>query len=426
MKRQALWLRSVAPGFVRALLLAVAAWIIPAVSLVPAGVSAWLGSAWSPTNPWSWVGVLVLFAGLTLIVARPVGSLFRRLAARWCDFSVPADYRRAEMAPKPVRLSTGYWWNGYSYEQSRRDAEMDQQWRRRMGDPAYWRDARWVVIAAVTVGPVCAVPPIALAAAVIGLAHPSAATVIAGVLLVLVAAATAPYVGQILGPLADRWLRLSERAATDERVRELELQRADLTASQAAEIGRIERDLHDGAQARLVAVGLSLATAEKLMDQDPAQAKALLREARQGTSNSLSQLRDLVHGINPPVLVERGVVAAIQALALDSPIQVEVDGPDRIRLDTPVGCALYFAVAELLANAAKHAPSARVQIHIRDTIGSVEIQVIDDGPGGAVVRPGSGLDGIGRRLAAFDGTLTVTSPAGGPTSARIVVPCGPS
>ncbi|SUB55621.1 sensor histidine kinase [Nocardia brasiliensis] len=423
MRRSSSWLGAAVGGFAKAALLAAAAVILPALSVAPAVVSALLGSAWSWRNPWSWVGVLMFFVPLAFVFARRVGALFRRLVARWCGIVIEDGYRRPETAPEPVRLSTGYWWNGHSYERSRRDAEADQQWRRRIGDPAYRRDVRWVVIAAVIVGPVCAVPVAALAGAVIAFAHPTSASVIAGVLLVAVAVASAPYAWRIVGPLAHRWLRLSEHAATAERMRELELQHADLTTAQAAEIRRIERDLHDGAQARLVAVGLSLATAEKLMDHDPARARALLREAREGTSSSLAELRELVRGVNPPVLVERGVVEAIRALALDSPVDVRVEAPDRIRLDVPVEAAVYFAVAELLANAAKHAPSGHVHVRIRDRGRAVEVDVDDDGPGGAEVVPGGGLDGIRRRLAAFDGALTLASPAGGPTQARMVVPC---
>ncbi|HET6909734.1 MAG TPA: histidine kinase [Mycobacteriales bacterium] len=386
------------------------------------------GSAWSWSNPWSWAGWLIILVVLALVFARPLGDVFRRLVGRWCGIRIEEGYRGP--GPDPVRLSTGYWWNGHSYERSRRDAELDQRWRRRISDPAYWRDVRWVAISALTVGPACAVPGAALAGAVIAFAHRSATAVVIGLLLAAVAAAVAPHAWRVTGPLADRWLRLRlrlpENSAMAERVRDLQAQRADLTTTQAAEIRRIERDLHDGAQARLVAVGLSLATAEKLMDKDPTRAKALLREAREGTSNSLAELRELVRGVHPPVLVERGIVDAIRALALDSPVDVHVDASGPIRPEAPIEAALYFAVAELLANAAKYAPSAHVRMRLRARESAVEIEVEDDGPGGATVVPGNGLDGIRRRLAAFDGTLNVDSPTGGPTRARMVVPCASS
>lgn len=423
MRQVGSWLTAAGSGLVRSVLLAAVASVSPVLALVPPFASAALGSAWSWINPWSWFGLLMCFVPLTLVLARPVSTLFRRLVARWTAVTIEDGYRRSENAPKLVQLSTGQWWNGYSYERTRRDAEMDQRLRRRIGDPAYWRDVRWVPIAAVTVGPVCAVPAALLAGAVIAFAHPTLSTVVLGVVLLAAATASAPYLWRIIGPLAARWLRLPENVAMAERVRELESQRADATAAQAAEIRRIERDLHDGAQARLVAVGLSLATAERLMDTDPERAKALMREAREGTSNSLTELRELVRGVNPPVLVERGAVEAIRALALDSPLHVHVDAPDRLRLDTPIEAALYFGVAELLANASKHAPSARVRVQIRDRGTAIEIDVDDDGPGGATIRPGGGLDGIRQRLSAFDGTLTVSSPPGGPTRMRMAMPC---
>ncbi|RSM63200.1 hypothetical protein DMH03_14420 [Amycolatopsis sp. WAC 01376] len=123
-------------GFAKSVLLAAAALLVPALSLVPALVSALSGFAWSWTNPWSWAGLLVIFLPLALVCARWLGTLFRRLAGRWCGLVLQNDYRLPETAPEPVLLSTGYWWNGHSYERDRRDAELDQRWRRRMGDPA--------------------------------------------------------------------------------------------------------------------------------------------------------------------------------------------------------------------------------------------------------------------------------------------------
>ncbi len=204
---------------------------------------------------------------------------------------------------------------------------------------------------------------------------------------------------------------------------ELTAQRAETTVAQAAEIRRIERDLHDGAQARLVALGMSLATVERLMQTDPDRAKALLREARAGAATSLTELRDLVRGISPPVLTERGLVDAVRALALDSPLEAAVSADLRLRLDPPIESALYFGVAELLTNAAKHARATRAWISIAGHGTDIVVEVEDDGRGGAGVRAGGGIDGLRRRLAVFDGTLEVTSPAGGPTRVRMVVPC---
>jgi signal transduction histidine kinase len=223
--------------------------------------------------------------------------------------------------------------------------------------------------------------------------------------------------------VAVRLLRPSPAMALADRVEELTAQRADTTIAQAAEIRRIERDLHDGAQARLVMLGLSLATAEKLMETDPDQAKALMREARVGAATSLSELRELVHGINPPVLNDRGLVDAVRTLAMDSPLETSVSADVRLRLDPPIESALYFGTAELLTNAVKHAHASRGRISIaRDDTGVV-IDVEDNGRGGADVRADGGLAGLRRRIAVFDGTLEITSPAGGPTRVRMMVPC---
>ncbi|HEY9293017.1 MAG TPA: histidine kinase [Microlunatus sp.] len=410
-------------GFVRSVILSALALLVPAVSTLPALMGWLLGSPWSPTNVWSWVGFLIIFGVLALLFARLIGRIFRRLTADWCGIKITDGYRRPEDEPEPVQLATGYWWNGHSYERTRRDAELDQR-RQRWSDPAYWRDVRWVIIAAVILGPVCAIPAVAVVVAVIIFVHPAAAGVAIGMLLLLTATATAPYCWKILAPLAHRWLRLSERAVLAQRVRRLEAQRADATATQAAEIRRIERDLHDGAQAGLVSLGLTLATAEKLMEKDPERARALLREARKGASTSLAELRELVRGINPPVLVERGLVDALRSFALDSQQDITVGADLDRRLDAPLEAALYFSVVELLTNVAKHAPAAGVQVRIHRSTGGIVVEVADDGPGGAEARTGGGLDGIRRRLEAFDGSFRVESPAGGPTHAMIEVPCG--
>ncbi|WP_277831061.1 sensor histidine kinase [Speluncibacter jeojiensis] len=371
--------------------------------------------------PWTWIAPVILAAVWTFALASPIAGLFRRLAQRWSGIRIESGYR---VAAPITEMSTGYWWNGHTYERSRRDAERDQRMRTWFRDPAYWRDVRWLGVAAVTVGPLCAVPVVALVGAGFAFAYPGVGTVVVGVVLVLVAAVVSRHVWRVAPPVAARHLRAPEATDMAERVQELTEQRADATAAQAAEIRRIERSLHDGAQARLVAVGLSLATAERLMDSDPERARVLVREAREATSTSLAELRDLVRGVNPPVLVERGLVDAVRALALDSASEVTVAAEEAVQLEHPIASALYFSVAELLANVGKHAGSARVDVHIARDGHRVVVEVRDDGPGGAASTPGGGLDGIRGRLAVFDGALTVDSPAGGPTSVRMVVPCG--
>jgi signal transduction histidine kinase len=159
------------------------------------------------------------------------------------------------------------------------------------------------------------------------------------------------------------------------------------------------------------------------METDPEQAKALLRDARVGAATSLTELRELVRGISPPVLTERGLIDAVRALALDSPLETTVSADLQLRLDPPIESAVYFGIAELLTNAVKHAHATRARISIARDGTDLVVDVEDNGGGGAGVRAGGGLAGLGRRLAVFDGTCEITSPAGGPTRARMVVPC---
>ncbi|WBQ07452.1 sensor histidine kinase [Kribbella sp. CA-293567] len=226
----------------------------------------------------------------------------------------------------------------------------------------------------------------------------------------------AAYVGKsLLGP--------TENAQLAIRVRELSDSRAETVDTQAAELRRIERDLHDGAQARLAALSMSLGMAEEMVARDPAKAAALLTEARESAGTALSELRDLVRGIHPPVLADRGLDGAVRALALSLPFKVDVTIDLPGRPPAPVESAAYFAIAEALANALKHAAATTAWVQISHEQERLHLLVGDDGVGGATVRPGGGLYGIERRLAAFDGTLTVASPTGGPTTVIMELPC---
>ncbi|MDP9869796.1 MULTISPECIES: sensor histidine kinase [Streptosporangium] len=416
MRQLVSWVASAGVGFVRACVAVAVAMLVPAVwaAAVALWIWWWDGDPWSGTVPFLWACIG------TLALSRPVCGMFRSLVAKWTGTVIPAGYRQAG----PVtQMSTGYWWNGHSYERTSRDARLDQQWRTRWRDPAIWRDLRFTAIAPITVGVICAVPLAGVGAAGFGLSQPVLSARLAGVLGLAVAIGGAPYAWRSVEPVAVRFLRPSPAMTMADRVDELTAQRADTTVAQAAEIRRIERDLHDGAQARLVALGLSLATAEKLMETAPDQARTLLREARAGAATSLTELRDLVRGISPPVLNERGLIDAVRALALDSPLEATVDADLQLRLDPPIESAVYFGIAELLTNALKHAHATRARISIaRDDTG-ILVEVEDDGRGGADMRAGGGLDGLRRRLTVFDGTVEITSPAGGPTRVRMMLPC---
>jgi len=218
------------------------------------------------------------------------------------------------------------------------------------------------------------------------------------------------------------WLGPTESSRLAQRVERLKQTRSDVTVTQAAELRRIERDLHDGIQSRLVAMGMKLGAVEALVDTDPAAAKRLAAELRAASSEALTELRVLIRGIHPPVLSERGLVDAVRALALDSPLKSEVTGSLPGRVEEPVEACVYFAVSELLGNAAKHG-AKRVSIEVGFADDLLTVVVTDEGPGGANPALGSGLRGIERRLGGFDGRLTLTSPIGGPTKATLEIPC---
>ncbi|MFJ6199915.1 sensor histidine kinase [Micromonospora sp. NPDC092111] len=215
----------------------------------------------------------------------------------------------------------------------------------------------------------------------------------------------------------------SERAVIASRMRHLSETRSDVINIQATELRRIERDLHDGAQARLVAIGMKLGAATRQLRTNPDVAETLLVDARNATATALEELRCLIRGIHPPVLAERGLEDAIRAIALESPMEVDVTADVPGRLAAPAESAVYFAISELLNNVAKHANADRASIDMRHEEGSLRAVVIDNGRGGADASNGTGLRGIERRCATFDGTLVLSSPEGGPTVAILELPC---
>jgi signal transduction histidine kinase len=226
---------------------------------------------------------------------------------------------------------------------------------------------------------------------------------------------TFPEVRALLGRAPDAQLA--------RRVQRLTESRAVAVDTAAADLRRLERDLHDGAQARLVALGMNLRAAEKLIHSSPEAAAALVAEARETSARALTELRELVRGVHPPVLADRGLADAVLALALDSPLNVETDIDLPGRVPAPVETACYFSVAELLTNAAKHSGARDARIAVSHSAGTLRIEVTDFGLGGADPARGTGLAGVEKRLATFDGILVVSSPAGGPTIVVMEVPC---
>lgn len=207
-----------------------------------------------------------------------------------------------------------------------------------------------------------------------------------------------------------------------ERIERLTSTRSAAIDAQEAELRRIERDLHDGAQARLVSLGMTIGMAEQKLDSDPGSARRLLEEARGGAHEALDELRDLARGIRPPVLQDRGLVAAVRELAVRSPFEVDVVA-DLAGLPPAVESAAYFVVAESLANAGKHAGAGRIGIRLVRAGDVLVVEVSDDGRGGADP-DGGGLTGLRHRVEALDGTLRVASPPSGPTVVHAQLPCG--
>jgi signal transduction histidine kinase len=207
-----------------------------------------------------------------------------------------------------------------------------------------------------------------------------------------------------------------------ERVEELRVSRAGAVDLADEQLRRIERDLHDGAQARLVALGMNIGLAEQQLGKDPDRAAEHLADARAAASEALKELRDLARGIHPPILADRGLGPAIDALAIHAAIPVSVDVELDDRPPAAVETAAYFVAAEALANALKHSQAARidVDIHLRDE--SLVVRVLDDGRGGASEENG-GLHGLRQRVEALDGSLRIASPDGGPTVIEAVLPC---
>ncbi|HLH85181.1 MAG TPA: histidine kinase [Trebonia sp.] len=362
-----------------------------------------------------------------LLAIRRLAMLTRHLSARWCGVPVASAY-----APRPAgpgRL-------GYQQRMS---------WL--LGDEGTWRDLAWLAVNAAA-GPVLLLVPATLAGTgVVAFLIPALGSLapfsglqrlvppppfpgntplvlaIIGLAFAALGLWSGPWLLRGYGGLARLVLAPSGQAELELRVRHLAQTRRETLDTGAAELRRIERDLHDGAQARLVAMGLTLDAAGRLIDTDPAAARALLIEARDASAKALAELRDLVRGIHPPVLADRGLADALRALALDSPLRVRVTGSLDGRPPAPVESAAYFAVSELLANVAKHAGAHAAEVDMRHSSGNLRISVSDDGAGGADPRRGTGLRGVERRLAAFDGVLAVSSPAGGPTVVTMEVPC---
>jgi len=328
-----------------------------------------------------WVGLGIL-AGC-LVATRWIANLHREMAARTLGEPIPVPYR-----PLPPG---GFFRKAHVV----------------VADPMTWRDLAWLIVA------------------------PVVGIVVSLVIVVLLLGIVTGFIWWFATPplmqaraMFDRFfLAYSRTERLEQRVHDLTESRAEVVDHSAAELRRLERDLHDGAQARLVALSMNLGMADASFDHNPEQARRLVQEARATTAAAIGDLRSVVRGIHPPVLADRGLGGAVQAIALDMAVPVDVDVRLPGRPPAPVESAVYFGVAECLANIGKHAEARNAWITLVHEDGVLRAVVGDDGRGGADADAGTGMLGVMRRLAAFDGTMSVSSPAGGPTLVTLEVPC---
>jgi signal transduction histidine kinase len=317
------------------------------------------------------------------------------------------------------------------------------RWEARATDRAAWKELAYMLLlgpVGVTSGSIVvaawSVVLAALAAPVFAFAAPDKSllgglgavalvgVVAAGLVVGAIAVVVTRGFAVAVAALARSLLAPDERALLAARVDTLEATRAGAVVSADARLRRLERDLHDGAQHRLAYIAMELDRARAKLGDDPNSASELLTRAHEESKRAMVELRDLVRGVHPSVLTDRGLDAAVSGLAERCRVPVEID----VRLDsrppTAVETAAYYVVAEALTNVAKHADarSAAVRIHREDP--NLQIEVRDDGRGGARRTPGSGLEGLAQRVEALDGTLAIDSPTGGPTTVRAELPCG--
>jgi len=330
----------------------------------------------------AWVGLAFLVVSVP--ASRWLADQHRTMASRVLGVPVIADRRRPPPGAHLVeRITT---------------------WAR---DPMTWRELGWALVS-ITVGFVLSLLSVLLLIVVV-----TGALWWYGVEPIMCARAR----------LDLFFLTYGHAERLEQRVQVLTETRAETIDHSATELRRIERDLHDGAQARIVSAGMSLGLAEDMFATDPEQARRLVAEARATTTAALGDLRSVVRGIHPPVLADRGISGAVEALALDMAIPVTVEHDLDGRPPAPVESAVYFAIAECLANVGKHSAAEHAWVELHHTAGTLTAVVGDDGRGGADPDTGTGMRGVMRRLSAFDGTMRVSSPEGGPTLITLELPC---
>ncbi|TLW90571.1 sensor histidine kinase [Saccharomonospora piscinae] len=360
----------------RALLFMVASFPLRLVQFVLIVCGALVGAATTVI----WVGIPILMATTWLV--RGFGDLERR----WVRATLPVEIPRTERAPE-----VGGW---------------VRRWLTRLTDPTTWRDLGYLMIAF----------PLGVIEFAVGLV---------GIVLVPVAIWVVPSLGWLHAQLAHALLGPPRARRAEAKAQRLQASRARGVDAAEAERRRIERDLHDGAQQRLVSVAMTLGRARAKVG-DPAAPDALrelIDEAHTDAKLAVSELRDLARGIYPAVLADRGLDAALSAQAAKSPVPVDVSVDVEPRPPAAVETTAYFIVGESLTNIAKHSGAGHARVAVWREAERVVVEVTDNGRGGASLRRDGGLAGLADRAATIDGTVSVVSPPGGPTVVRADLPC---
>ncbi|MFB9728566.1 sensor histidine kinase [Haloechinothrix salitolerans] len=329
-----------------------------------------------------WVGVPILMAATSLVYY--LGDHERQWVHRMLGVRVPRPSDGPDRGGAPFR-----------------------RWLATLTERATWRYLAYLLI----------VFPLGVIEFVIGAC---------GIVLVPVGLWVSPWVAWLHGKLAMALLGPSESERLAAKAARLRASRARGVDAAESERRRIEQDLHDGAQQRMVTVAMTLGQARSKFAVDPEEARTLIDEAHADAKLAVSELRDLARGIYPSVLGDRGLDAALSALAAKSPVPVEVavdQGLVEQRPPQAVETCAYFIVGEALANIAKHAGAQQAKVTVSRRAATVIVEVTDDGRGGAELQPGGGLAGLADRAATIDGVVTVVSPRGGPTVIRADLPC---
>lgn len=251
-----------------------------------------------------------------------------------------------------------------------------------------------------------------------------AAYVVLGALVLLAIPHVVDFLARTQIALSHSLLSLGSTELLERKVDDLQQSRSASISTGEDERRRIERDLHDGTQQRLTGIAIDLGIArERLSAVGDEQSRELIDRAQEGLKEAIAELRDLVRGIHPAILADRGLDAAISVLAARTSIEVNINSDLERRLSAAVESTAYFIVAEAMTNVMKHSQAALMTVTIRDKGENLEMDIVDNGRGGASLRSGGGLEGLQTRLRGVGGTLEIDSPAGGPTHVRATIPC---